>query len=130
MHHSKVCHIVIDALPDAADDTVAFWSGMLGLKPRSGFRKNSRYVELEGELNNVRVLIQRVEKNPGLHLDIETDDKRAELARAEALGAKRKQHIKRWWVMQDPAGHGFCIVRPQHEDFPRAANYWLLTDEQ
>jgi hypothetical protein len=54
--------------------------------------------------------------HPGrVHLDIETDDIEAEVKRLEALGAKRVEFIKRWWVMEAPTGQRFCVVRPQHD---------------
>jgi hypothetical protein len=34
----------------------------------------------------------------------------AEVARLEALGAKRVRQVKNWWVMEDPGGHRFCVV--------------------
>ena len=60
-----------------------------------------------------------------MHLDIETDDIEAEVRRLEALGATRVQHVRdRWWVMQAPTGHRFCVV-PMAEDSPRAKpNAW------
>lgn len=49
-----------------------------------------------------------------LHLDIGVDDLEAEVARAEALGARRAewqpQDLVR--VMFDPAGHPFCLFAP------------------
>ena len=42
-----------------------------------------------------------------------TDDLDAEVARLEKLGATREKFVKRWWVMQAPTGHRFCVVRQQ-----------------
>jgi hypothetical protein len=49
-----------------------------------------------------------------LHIDLRPDDQAAEVARAEALGAKRidiGQGEQSWVVMADPAGNEFCILR-------------------
>jgi len=50
-----------------------------------------------------------------LHLDLRPDDQAAEVARAEALGAKRadvgQDESSSWIVMNDPAGNEFCILR-------------------
>jgi len=59
-----------------------------------------------------------------VHLDIETDDVDAEVARLEALGAIRVEQIRTWWVMRDPSGQLFCVVRPQTADFPGDAATW------
>jgi hypothetical protein len=48
-----------------------------------------------------------------VHLDIQTDDLDAEVARLERLGATKDTFVKRWWVMQAPTGHHFCVVRQQ-----------------
>jgi hypothetical protein len=59
-----------------------------------------------------------------IHLDIETDDIEAEVKRLEALGAKRVEFIKRWWVMEAPTGQRFCVVRPQRGALESRANAW------
>lgn len=49
-----------------------------------------------------------------LHIDLRPDDQAAEVARAEALGARRidiGQGEQTWVVMADPAGNEFCILR-------------------
>ena len=49
-----------------------------------------------------------------LHLDFVPDDQAAEVARAEALGARRVdigQGSPTWVVLADPDGNEFCILR-------------------
>lgn len=114
---------MIDCLDEHFDAALAFWSKALGLSPRRP-REGQRYVtlgEIEGPLF---VRMQRVEKNPGFHLDVESDDLRAESARLEAAGAHRKYRIKRWWVLEDPSGNPFCVIRPESDGFPRNAKQW------
>jgi len=48
----------------------------------------------------------------------------AEVARLEALGATRVAFVKRWWVMQAPTGHRFCVVRKQRPEFGPHLNTW------
>ena len=49
----------------------------------------------------------------------------AEVARLEQLGAQRVAFVReRWWVMEAPSGHRFCVVRPQREVFGRHLNRW------
>ena len=59
-----------------------------------------------------------------VHLDIETDDIPAEVARLEKLGAKVDQRLERWVVMRAPTGQRFCIVRVQRDGFAKNANSW------
>ena len=56
---------------------------------------------------------ERVVKNR-LHLDFRPDDRDAEVARLEALGARRidiGQGEVTWVVMADPEGNEFCVLR-------------------
>lgn len=43
------------------------------------------------------------------HLDIETDDVEAEVARLTELGAVERRRHRSWAVMVDPAGLLFCV---------------------
>ena len=50
-----------------------------------------------------------------LHLDLRPEDQAAEVARLEALGARRVsvgQGEVSWVVMADPEGNEFCVLRP------------------
>jgi hypothetical protein len=53
-----------------------------------------------------------------LHLDFRPDDQDAEVARLEALGAKRVdigQGDQPWVVMADPEGNEFCVLGQRHQ---------------
>ena len=66
---------------------------------------------------------------PSLHLDIEADDLDAEVQRLEALGAKRLAFVKeRWWVLEAPTGHRFCVVRPQRGPLQAHAHVNVWSD--
>lgn len=70
------------------------------------------------------VQIQCVEHESRVHIDIETDDIPAEVARLEALGAQVVSRLDRWVVMQAPTGQRFCVVRVQRPGFPKNATLW------
>ena len=75
------------------------------------------------------ILLQKVTHESRVHLDIETDDIEAEASRLEKLGAKRINLVRdRWWVMEAPSGHRFCVVRQQREPFGPHLNAWDGTD--
>jgi hypothetical protein len=59
-----------------------------------------------------------------VHIDIETDDIPAEVARLEKLGAKVDERKERWVVMRAPSGQRFCVVRVQRDGFSGNAATW------
>ena len=125
MHKSRLGAVVIDCETDDLDREADFWSNALGAAPkRSGDPEDQNYVNLEGAPGDVMVLLQKVDHPSRVHIDIETDDIDAEVARLEKLGARRVARIKRWWVMEAPSGHRFCVVPPQRPDFESGAKTW------
>jgi hypothetical protein len=74
-------------------------------------RHNDTYIPLDAAPRDFDVEVQQVDHAARVHLDIETDNVDAEVARLEALGAKRVEQRKTWWVMEAPTGQRFCIVR-------------------
>ena len=119
MHKSCLGAIVIDCRTEDLAAASAFWSAALGYPARA--TDDARYVELDGAGGRPAIVLQQVEHESRVHLDIETDDIDAEVARLEALGAKRVAQIKTWWVMEAPTGHRFCVIRPQNEGFAARA---------
>lgn len=125
MHHSRLGEITIDTQTDDLDSAGDFWSAALGRPRRArSHGESDRYVVLAGRPDELVINVQRVDHPSRVHMDIETDDVEAEVARLEALGARRVEQVRTWWVMEAPTGHRFCVVRPQHDDFPTGANRW------
>lgn len=125
MHRSRINGILIDCKVDDIDAAARFWAEALGrpIDPdHPGTRGN--YVMLETPPDEVSVQIQRVDHESRMHLDIETDDIPAEVARLEKLGATVDQRLERWVVMRAPTGQRFCVVRVQREGFPKNATTW------
>ncbi len=87
-------------------------------------RDTNGYDRLDAELRDLHVEVQRVSHESRVHLDIETDDIDAEVARLERLGAKRVGKVKTWWVMQAPTGQRFCVIRATDLDTRAGANSW------
>jgi predicted enzyme related to lactoylglutathione lyase len=110
---------MIDCQHAAIAPAAKFWSGALGLPiedPDEG--GDGRYALLGPGPAGIHIEVQSVEHASRLHLDIEADDIDVEAEAIEALGATRiaKPH-GRWWVMQAPSGHRFCIVRKRDREF-------------
>ncbi len=123
-HRSRLCAIMIDCPPDAMGAGVDFWAKALNMPVRRAESESSPYATLEGQAGGFFVYLQRVEDDARVHLDFETDDVEAEVRRLESLGAKRKQQMDSFWIMEAPSGHIFCVVPPQSDDFPANTNLW------
>ena len=123
MHRSRLGAIIIDCRSDDLDRDARFWGQALGVAAETGEApKNPRYRVLETPPEEVAVILQRVEHPSRVHLDIETDDREAEAARLEKLGAKVVARVEGWIVMEAPSGHRFCLIDPQRADFETRAN--------
>src|SRR5947209_18529557 len=124
-HRSRINGILIDCNVEDIEAAARFWAEALGrpIDPdHPGTRGN--YVMLETPPDETVVQIQRVDHESRVHLDIETDDIPAEVARLERLGATVVNRLERWVVMQSPTGQRFCVVRIQRPGFPKNANRW------
>lgn len=125
MHKSKLVAAVIDCQTDDLTGATRFWSAALGRKPgESEHSATEKYMSLGSDQDELMMMVQKVSHPSRVHLDIETDNVEAEAARLEALGAKRIEKVKTWWVMEAPTGHRFCVVRPQRGAMPDDANEW------
>jgi hypothetical protein len=125
MHRSQLSTILIDCNVEDIGAAAQVWAEALG-RPvdhdHPGTRGN--YVMLETPPGEIIVELQRVDHDSRVHIDIETDDIPAEVARLEKLGAKVHQRLERWVVMEAPTGQRFCVVRVQRDGFDEHANSW------
>lgn len=125
MHKSRLGAIVIDCRSDDLERDAAFWSAALGYEAKApSAADGERYRTLAGPADDPKILLQKVDHPSRVHLDIETDDIEAEADRLEALGARRVTRAERWWVMEAPSGHRFCVVGPQRATFEDGAKAW------
>jgi hypothetical protein len=124
MHRSRLTSALVDVPEADYDREVSFWAAATGAGPVQE-PENPDYTDLDEVTPGMRMMVQRVGAPARVHLDIETDDVDAEVSRLEKLGATRVEKIKTWWVMRDPAGVLFCVVRVQIPDaFERHARTW------
>jgi len=99
-HKSRVCAVLVDTSPQTHEAVSRFWSGALGRELK--YSTEERYASLKGP--HLDCFVQRVE--PGHE------------------GARRVKQVKRWWVMEDPAGHRFCVVPVQSAHWPEGVTEW------
>jgi predicted enzyme related to lactoylglutathione lyase len=126
MHRSRIGLVLIDHPEEVWEAGLAFWAGVQGVTPEEGGEDMAEYRSL-GAIGSVRLESQRTGTGTParLHLDIETDDVPAEVARVCALGATVVHENKSYTVLQDPGGLVFCVVPVQTgDDFEPAALTW------
>jgi hypothetical protein len=112
-HHSRLYKVVIDVSAEDHDRELAFWQAAIGqaIEPFEG-QPEYHGAKLDGQ--EFALLTQRLDEGTSrVHLDIHTDDLDAEVSRLERLGARRVRRVRRWWIMQDPAGLPFCVIASQ-----------------
>lgn len=137
MHRILVNTVVIDAPTVVHDRTRDFWTTALAAHPHRMVAR-PEYHDLDQPASPTRVIVQNIgTAAPRVHIDIQTDNVLAEVARLTKAGAtevKRTEHPPTrinppagplWVVMRDPAGLLFCIVsregEPRSEDGDPAA---------
>ncbi len=125
MHRSRLFGIFIDTPTAQAGPAAAFWSAALGARARP-VAGEEQFTALDGALPGLLLDIQTIDGEPRYHVDIETDDVAAEVARLTALGA---EPVSRWLechTLRAPGGHLLCVV-PVHSDpetFEKLARAW------
>ena len=125
MHKSRLAGLIIDCKTDDLDTAARFWGEALGTPP--DFEANapeSPYVNLQVAEGEPYIEVQSVEHESRVHIDIESDDIEAEVARLEALGAKRVANIRTFVVMESPTGQRFCVVSVERAGFEEQATQW------
>ncbi len=116
MHRSRLAGFIIDCQldsPEALKPAAQFWGAALGLAVLGPDGPN--YERLDGSAHNLSIEVQQVDHASRVHLDLETDNVEAEVQRLERLGATRVKQGLRWWVLQAPTGHRFCVVQARED---------------
>ena len=86
-----------------------FWGGTFGVPIEYA---GGTYAHIQVDSLPMRVILQRLDDNPPAaraHLDIDTNDRDAETARHEGLGATVVERGSDWTVLTDPTGLPYCI---------------------
>jgi predicted enzyme related to lactoylglutathione lyase len=126
MHRSRLAALVIDCQADDLVTATRFWSAALGRAHTECDPAKDKYTGLANREGEPVVSLQKVDHPSRVHLDIESDDIEAEVARLEQLGARRVASVQTWVVMEAPSGHRFCVVKPQGQpgELERLGNRW------
>jgi len=125
MHKSRLGGLIIDCETNNLDEAERFWTQALGYDSvKSPDPADDGYVTFKTEPDEPHIELQKVDHPSRVHIDIETDDVEAEVARLEKLGAKKVEKVRTWWIMEAPTGHRFCVVVAARSDFDERANKW------
>ena len=119
-HRSRLAGFIIDCRTDDLAGAAAFWAAALGAETHAA---EPGYIGLTAQ-GGLQVEVQKVDHESRVHLDIASDDVEAEVARLEALGAKRVAAIETWVVMEAPTGHRFCVIQGRSDAFRATAKIW------
>jgi hypothetical protein len=127
-HRSRLSILLLDLPPEHHAAGQNFWAGATG-HPVQSDPTDEKWSSLGSFADGFHLEVQRTGSGtpPRWHVDIETDDVEAEVARLEGLGARRHAYMEagRFWQMLDPAGLVFCVVGIQTgEEFDRHATTW------
>ncbi len=122
MHRSRLAGFILDCQTEDLDAATEFWSRALGMKVLG--LDGLDYQRLDAAKRDLTIEVQRVSHESRVHLDIQTDDIDAEVARLETLGATRVAKIKTWVVMQAPSGQRFCVVKGKDLDTSAGVTSW------
>ena len=126
-HRSRLAGFIIDCQNGDLAGAAQFWGNALGLAVIDANEDGlDRYAVLDKLRGDLHVEVQKVAHESRVHLDIESDDIEAEVARLKLLGAIEisRPHDARWVVMQSPTGQCFCVVRPKGRLTAGNANHW------
>ncbi|MDQ2750185.1 MAG: glyoxalase/bleomycin resistance/dioxygenase family protein [Actinomycetota bacterium] len=117
MHRILLRKLFVDVPSDVHERSLTFWTTALAAHPRPVTRFPEYHLLREAAAPGP-VWVQDIGEAPArYHVDIETDDVEAEVARLLAAGATEMQRQGDWVVMQDPAGLLFCVIPEEGDGF-------------
>ncbi len=108
---SQVDQVCVDIPPSAFDAELAFWEALTGWSRTK--TDSPEFERLDDDRMPLRMLLQRLddEEPPRFHLDLSSDDRAAESARHESLGATVENPSDRGFtVLVDPGGRRYCVT--------------------
>jgi hypothetical protein len=125
MHRSRLSTLIIDTPNSQAAVSAAFWSAALGV-PAHSPPGEPQFNTLSNSVPNLVTTVQSIDGEARYHVDIETDDVAAEVARLIKLGAVEEASWQGCHTLRVPGGHLLCVI-PMHSDretFTNLAQIW------
>lgn len=126
MHRSRLSTLLIDTPAAEARQSVAFWTAALGTTSESP-PGEPQFHSLAAAVPGLVTAVQSIDDGAArYHVDIETDDVAAEVARLTGLGAVEVGSWQGCHTLRVPGGHLLCVI-PVHSDpaeFAARATVW------
>ena len=121
MHWSRLSTLLIDTPAVEAGRSAAFGSGALGAPVRHP-PGEPQFTGLADALPGLVTAVQAVDDTARFHVDLETDDVVAEVARLLALGAREVSVWEGCHVLRAPGGHLLYVIPLRSDPETSAAN--------
>ncbi len=100
--------VFLDTPAADVDVAVSFWASVTGWLPSDRRGEDGQFVTLLPRTGSAYVKVQAVEGPPGVHIDLDTADRRASIETARTLGATTAWTYHDVEVMRSPGGFTFC----------------------
>jgi hypothetical protein len=117
MHRILLREVVIDAPTEIFAAERDFWAAALLTQAR----QVERYPEFTALVDPASLSVVGLQDigpdGARFHVDLETDNVEAEVARLVRLGAEKVSDGRTWTVLRDPAGLVVCLVPAESPDF-------------
>jgi hypothetical protein len=116
-------HAVLDAPAKLYDEVASFWSAAFGWPAGPPWPGHSELRSFEPPQGRAYLHLQRVDRPPRVHVDIESVDIDVTVREAHDLGAELTAGTDRWRTLRSPGGLAFCVV-PRGVDDPPEPVTW------
>jgi Glyoxalase-like domain len=120
VHRSRLSTLVVDVPAHLAGRATDFWAAALGAEVEE-LPDEPGFTGLRDAVPQLVTAVQAVDDAPRLHVDLETDDVPAEVARLVALGAEQVAEGRTWVVLRDPSGLLLDVVPAESPGFDEHA---------
>ena len=100
--------VFLDTPAPAFEEAVTFWSAVTGWRPSERRGEDGRFLTLLPDAGSAYVKVQAVDGPAGVHLDLDSADRPAAVARAQELGASAAWTYHDVEVVRSPGGFLLC----------------------
>jgi hypothetical protein len=116
-------HAVIDVPADRHSTAAVFWGGVLGWPAGAAWTGHPELRSFEPPRGTSYLHLQQIDGPPRVHVDLESDDPAATVARAVDLGAQHVADHDRWRTLLSPGGLPFCVIEAQEHEPPEPVTW-------
>lgn len=117
-------HAVIDAPADQHRTLAGFWSRALGWEHGAGWPGHPELSSFEPPRGSSYVHLQEIDGAARVHLDLESDDADALVARARDHGATSAGGAQgEWQTLLSPGGLPFCVLDAKRREPPEPTTW-------